>query len=235
MAVSLSLAAYFTASQPITPRLSVVSSISVIIFAVPSYYALIKARGWKNSVVILGALGAYALILESVALKYGFPYGKFFYSNTLGNKLFGLTPWTVAFAYPPILLLAYWFVRKRNDKFLVVTLGTALAAMICDVVLDPAAVRLGFWRWDNPGFFYGVPLVNFLGWLLSGFIGAVLLYKLYGKSKPVPALAYSGLAILWFWTWVNVWKQQWIPAVLGIFISVYLTQQILRNMVTIKE
>ncbi len=234
--VLLFLSAYFVASQPITPRLALVSSLSVIVFALPSYYAVVKSLGKKRGLWLLAALGMYALTIESLAIHTGFPYGNFTYTDVLGNKIFGLTPWTVAFAYPPILLLAYYAAHAfvKGSTFHKVA-GTALFAMLIDMVLDPAAVRLGFWYWDTPGFFYGVPLINFLGWLFTASVGAVLLHYLWGhRNQPTLSLAYSGMAILWFWTAVNFWLQQWIPALLGLVISVYLVRLIAGKQRTIK-
>jgi bisanhydrobacterioruberin hydratase len=222
--LALFVAAFFTATQPLAPEMASVSSIFVVIFALPSYYAVIRAKTAQMGFFLLGVLGLYALLLESSAIHTGFPYGEFIYNDLLGEKVFGLTPWTVAFAWPPILLLAYTFARAivPNDKIIVgfskglrITGLTALLAMLIDLVLDPAAVQLGFWAWEEPGFYYGVPVVNFVGWLISGFVGATLLHVLW-KNTPVPKeLAYSGLAILWFWTWANLFMLQLLPFVVG--------------------
>jgi len=218
LAVVLFGSAFFTATQPITPEMAIVSSISVILFALPTYIAIVKTAGKKRGLALLAALGVYALLLESSAILTGFPYGNFVYTDVLGNKVFGVTPWTVAFAYPPILLLAYWFARLKTDNRWKLVCLTAVAAMSIDLVLDPAAVRLGFWYWENGGFFYNVPLVNFLGWLLSGFLGAIIVHQFYYPVKLTRPLTYSGMAIVWFWTSVNVWLMQIIPAVIGIVI-----------------
>jgi bisanhydrobacterioruberin hydratase len=235
--------AFFVATRPITPELALISSLAVIIFALPSYLAAMKCLGKKKGLLLLGALGIYALIIESLAIHTGFPYGNFTYTDILGNKLFGLTPWTVAFAYPPILLLAYYFSRSiitfraiASKSIIKLLVLTAIIATAIDVVLDPAAVRLGFWYWDSPGSFYGVPLINFVGWLLTAFLGAVLLHSLWGqKVKPPPSLAYSGLAILWFWTSINIWLLQWIPAILGGAFSIILIRLISAKQGTINR
>jgi bisanhydrobacterioruberin hydratase len=96
---------------------------------------------------------------------------------------------------------------------------TALSAVAIDLVLDPAAVNLGLWGWENPGFYYGVPLINFFGWLVSGAIGALILQAYWGKHPAPKGLAYSGLAIVWFWTWTNLWLGQILPFVIGLAIS----------------
>lgn len=214
IALILGISSFFVAKVPITPQMAAVSSVFVIVFALPSYVLLGRTVP-KKGVLALLLLGSYALVLESLALAYGFPYGRFTYTDVLGTKLFGLTPWTVAFAYPPIILLAYWFVRSRTSRLAAVLLGTALMATAIDTVLDPAAVALAFWRWDTPGFYYGVPLVNFGGWLLSSFVAGALLHSLLRNYPVGRGLAYSGLAIVCFWTFVNAWLGQWLPVIAG--------------------
>jgi len=214
---SLFVAAFFTATQPLRPEMAIVSSVFVVLFAVPSYFAVLKQHAWKRGVAILTAIGVFALALETSAIHTGFPYGDFIYNDLLGGKVLGLTPWTVAFAWPPILLLAYYLARtvaKIKNTFALMGM-TAFLTMCIDIVLDPAAVALGFWNWREPGFFYEVPLVNFAGWLLSGFIGAVILHKLWGKRPPATLVAYSGMIILWFWTWINVFQIHLIPSIFG--------------------
>ncbi len=227
LAVVLAVSAFFTATQPITPEMAIVSSVSVLFFAFPSYRAVLKDLSVKHGLIVLGALGLYALALESSAINTGFPYGNFVYTDVLGTKVLRLTPWTVAFAYPPILLAAYWFVRTRGVRnFWLVVALTSVVAMIIDLVLDPAAVALGFWFWDTPGFYYDVPLINFAGWLLSGAVGAALLHYLWGHNpKPTPAIAYSGVAIIFFWSMVNLFLGQLIPVVIGVALCVLFINQ----------
>lgn len=217
----LALSAYFVATQPITPRLAVVSSISVLFFALPSYMAVVKLTGKKRGLALLAILGFYALFIESLAIKTGVPYGEFVYKDVLGNKLFGLTPWTVAFAYPPIVMLTYWFARSRSKTIWHVLTTATLTAVAVDLVLDPAAVRLGFWYWPSGGFFYGVPLVNFLGWILTSLIAVSILHYFIKDipTKKLTGLIYSGLLVLWFWTWVNIWLGHIWPSVVGLALT----------------
>jgi putative membrane protein len=219
IATVLAISGYFVATQPITPSMAAVSSASVLLFAWPSYMAVVRLSGKKRAAVLLGLLGVYALFIESLAIKTGVPYGEFVYKDVLGNKIFGLTPWTVAFAYPPIILLTYWFARKRHAAHQThkILFSTAFDAMLIDLVLDPAAVKLGFWYWDDGGFFYNVPLINFLGWILTASIAAALVHAILRKQKNIPhAFAYSGLLVLWFWTWVNIWLGHTWPSVIGV-------------------
>jgi putative membrane protein len=223
LAASLLIASYFVAHVPLSPAMSTVSCLAVILFALPSYRAVWLEQGPRRGGLILLALGAYGLVVESLALATGFPYGSFTYSGLLASKVFGLAPWTVAFAYPPIILLTYTLACRLN-RLRTWAAGwrlpalTALLATVCDTVLDPAAVRLRFWYWDRPGFFYGVPLVNFAGWVLTGFLAGLLLHRLWRQQAVPPALTYSGLAILWFWTAVNAWFGHVVPVFIGILL-----------------
>lgn len=226
--VILGISAFFVATQPITPQMALVSSISVLIFAFPSYWAVSRANGKQRGAILLLTIGTYALVVESLAIHTGIPYGNFVYTDLLGTKVFGLTPWTVAFAYPPILFLGYWLARQYVYRTRYIIALTAAIAMCIDLVLDPAAVKLGFWYWLKPGFFYGVPLVNFAGWLVSGAIGALIVHLLWRKSVKLPAaLCYSGLAILWFWTMVNLFLGQYIPFLVGVFLTGVFIRQLL--------
>ncbi len=188
--------------------------IGIILFAVPSYFGVLKQRKTLGLFILI-ILGVYALAVETAAIKTGFPYGSFSYTDVLGPKLLDTTPWAVAFAYPPILLGAFWLASKFTRSFPRIILA-AIFATIVDVVLDPAIVKLEFWAWETPGAFYGVPWINFAGWLLSGLVGAFILHILWGKDHRVKApVAYSGLSVLLFWTGVNAGVAQKIPFGIG--------------------
>ena len=192
--------------------------LGVILFALPSYFGVLKQKKMVGLIILL-FLSAYALVIETGAIKTGIPYGNFDYTDILGPKLLDTTPWAVAFAYPPVLLVAFWFASKFTRKFGRVFI-TAILATIIDIVLDPATVKLQFWQWKTPGAFYGVPWINFAGWLATAFIGAFIVHLLWGKAQRVKAsVAYSGLAVLLFWTGVNAGVNQYIPLGIGAFYS----------------
>jgi uncharacterized membrane protein len=50
-------------------------------------------------------------------------------------------------------------VRSFIDAFLVLNI---------DFGIDAIAIRLGFWTWNPPGVYYGVPLSNFFAWYVVG-------------------------------------------------------------------
>jgi len=223
----LVLSAFFMANVIIPAEAKYVSGVNVILFAVPSFWATRMWLGWRDSILLWAVLGIYALAMETAALATGFPYGSFIYSDLLGTKLFGLTPLTVSLAWTPLVLAAYAISHcgqstthiGQFEKF-VRRVAAVLLLIAFDLVIDPGAVRIGFWRYEGGGDFYGVPWSNFAGWLLSGFVAMVILELFLILRKPllpVPAqLISSTFFILVLWTSVCGFAGLWIPFGFGL-------------------
>ena len=208
----VALCGFFVAKIPVKPELAAVSAAFVLVFAYPSYSAVVNKLGWKRGALGLALLGLYALVLETVAVKTGVPYGRFVYGPKIGALLFHAVPWTVPFSWTPLVLWARTLSGKRS------VLATAALMLAADLALDPGAVAQGFWRYDAGGAYYGVPLSNFAGWILSGGVGAWLATRLLGPAEAGLPLALSGLLSLTFWTSVCLWMGLWIPGFAGILL-----------------
>jgi len=217
IAVVLIVNALFLAHIPMKPELWFISVIAILLFASPVIYMAIKWLGAKTGLALIIGLGLYALVFETIAIRTGWPYGSFQYGDLLGPKLFEATPATVLLAWSPLILGVLALTQKIGNIWKQIITGTVIL-MLIDVVLDPGAVHIGFWAWDEPGIYYGVPLINFFGWLVSGAIAiiAVTALKRYFKWPPVPSvLAYNLFFIVLFWAAVSAWAGQFIPALLG--------------------
>ena len=213
---------FFVAKVPdaTRPELQFISSIFVLVLAAPSFWALKNWLGLRATLTVLLWLAVFAVAVESFALKTGFPYGRFDYGDKIGFKVAGLVPWTVPFAWSPLLLASGSMASRFSGQKWRRLAWSALLVTLLDAVLDPGAVSQGFWQYQNGGFFYGVPLSNFAGWLLSGFLGAWLLRSLVphenAESTVWPLeLCSSAVLILAFWTSVCLFSGLWAPAVLG--------------------
>jgi putative membrane protein len=209
------------------PAIATISAVFVLFFAVPSFWSLVKWLGGRRGGLALVALGAFAIGIETFAVITGYPYGQFSYGNKIGDKLFGVTPWTVPFAWTPLMLGAYAIARRNIRGGASVIIGAALITVVLDATLDPGAVSQKFWTYRYPGAYYDVPLSNFVGWIFSGLIGAAILQAFVGRDQDPPAgLLLSTWLILVFWSSVCAWSALWIPALIGIisltFISRYL-------------
>ncbi len=215
-ALFLFLQGFFVAKVPgaTRPELANVSAVFVLVLYAPSAWALGKWLGAKRAIGVLTALGAFALVLETFAVKTGVPYGRFVYGPKIGALLFGAVPWTVPFSWPPLVLGALALARGKSAPTLVAQATLWLLAF--DLLLDPGAVSQRFWTYQAGGFFYGVPLTNFLGWLLSGAAGSWLLWRLSGERFDFPPpLISSVVLVLSFWTGVCAFSGIIVPALVG--------------------
>jgi putative membrane protein len=196
------------------------SAVFIVFFALPSYVTLVNYAGVRRGLTALLVLSVLPLLVEAFAVWTGFPYGEFHYSGMLGYMVMGLVPASVSFAYTPILLGAMTVAGRYSYGSLTrFALFSALANVSVDLVIDPAAVHTGFWAWTSPGPYYGVPLVNFLGWVVTGFAYSALFHVLTGGEGSLPLPSSVSTSLIWilcFWTGYNLLNILLIPGLLGV-------------------
>jgi bisanhydrobacterioruberin hydratase len=226
------IAAFFVANINISSEMASISALFIIILAIPSFIAMIIWLGWKKGLISIIILSIYTLGIETFAILTGFPYSPFHYTELIGMKLFGYTPFTLPFYYVPLFMgciylanqywqegLPYW----KNMLKLVIII--ALLVLTADLILDPAAVSLNFWVYEYTGIFYGVPLQNFLGWILTGSIAALIGLSLFKKeliTLKIPAISSSLFLIISFWTAVCLYRQLWLPGIIGVLFIIFI-------------
>ncbi len=131
-------------------------------------------------------------IFENMSILTGFPFTHYYYTDTLGPKLF-LVPVLIGPAYLGTGYLAWTIARVISgapDSRLpghltfIVPLLAAFMMVSWDLSSDPinATVYHG-WIWVDGGSYFGVPSGNFLGWLLTTFV-FLQLFALYLKRRP---------------------------------------------------
>jgi len=225
--VIITVSAFFTTTFPLQPEYAPFSSFFIVLLAIPCYYGMFRTFGLKKTILMIAVMSIYALVLENGAIITGFPYGKFEYGIFIG-KTIGFVPWTVGFAWTPILFGAYavtqklFFTAPLLKKIFIIT----LLMVLLDFVLDPGSVRLGFWIWHTQGNFYGVPWLNFLGWCISSALAAVLFLSVFKDAGKIPlpsSWVFSSYFLSTvFWTAVSACTGLWIPFTIGCVLSLFL-------------
>jgi putative membrane protein len=83
---------------------------------------------------------------------------------------------------------------------------------VWDLFLDPQMVSWRLWIWDQPGGYFGIPWINYVGW-----VGAAAMMTLLVRPVVVP----PGLLLVYLLTWLLetvglgvLWRQPW-PALCG--------------------
>ncbi|WP_416840779.1 bisanhydrobacterioruberin hydratase [Haloferax sp. DFSO52] len=185
----------------------------------------------RRAAIAVGALTAYAYAIEYTGITTGWPYGWFTYGVDLGPTVAGV-PLGLPVFFIPLVMNAYLLCllllgdRARNTIVrLVVVIATVLAM---DVVLDPGAVALGFWEYyrfgDDAILFYGVPLSNYAGWVISATIAVVLLDWGFDREALLSRLAGTEfmlddlVSFVILWGGINAWFGNWVPFIVaGLF------------------
>ncbi|HDQ08603.1 MAG TPA: carotenoid biosynthesis protein [Methanoculleus sp.] len=200
-----------------------VSTAFIIAMALPSYAALVRWLSWRKGLALVALLSLIPAAVEGLAILTGIPYGHFTYSATLGYVIGGIVPWTVLFAYPPILFAAVTIASRTVRSTPARILLAGAVGLAVDLVFDPAAVHAGFWAWEVPGAYYGVPLQNFIGWAVTGTCYAAIFFSAAKKETardgcvPVMALA-GGFWTVCLWTGYLIAHGLYLPVIPGILL-----------------
>jgi bisanhydrobacterioruberin hydratase len=228
-AVVLIVAAFFPAKMVINPQLAPISGIFIILLSLPCYVALYIWLGLKKSLTLIIFLSVYALVIETIAIITGFPYSSFHYTDLIGFKILGYTPYTVPFAYVPLFIGCFYLASQNCIQKWKIVIFSTLLVLVSDIVLDPAAVALNFWIYESQGIFYGVPLMNFLGWLFSGFLSSLItLYFVkdhINDLKTPNALVSSLFLILVFWSSVCFYLKLFLAGFIGVIFIIFILYQ----------
>ncbi len=107
-------------------------------------------------------------ILEAYGVKTGVIFGEYSYGDVLGLKLFEV-PLIIGFNWVMVMLgaISIAYTIDRN-VFLVALLASTLAVLF-DMVLEPVAMKLGYWNWGNNI----IPIQNYYAWFGITFISTL--------------------------------------------------------------
>jgi putative membrane protein len=175
----------------------------------------------RRAVAGVGLLMGYTYLIEYLGVSTGWPYGEFTYGISLGPMI-GEIPAALPVFFLPIVMNAYILsllsLGERAASRLV-RLGVVIPAVVAmDVVLDPAAVSLGFWTYEAGGVFYDVPLSNYAGWVLSATIAVGVLDMTFDQTLLEDRLAQCAfmlddmVSFVILWGAINVWFGNWLAA-----------------------
>jgi putative membrane protein len=174
----------------------------------------------------LVALCGYTYAIETVGVITGYPYGAFEYGVDLGPMLGGAVPAALPLFFIPLVVNAYLLCLLLSERVARSTTAripaVILAVIGMDLVLDPAAVSVGFWAYGGGGAYYGVPWMNYLGWALSATVAVTILDAVFDRESVLARLESCEfmlddlVSFVVLWGVVNVYFGNWIPAVLAV-------------------
>lgn len=183
------------------------------VFLLTAGLVVLLGEGTTRGALSLLCVAALGFAFEVLGVHSGFPFGRYAYTDALQPRLLGV-PLTMGPAWVVLVAFASDAAARLRLRGWTATLFAALLTTATDLVIDPlAANRLGYWRWEAGGSYYGIPFVNFAGWLLTalvacrvlgarenrwaGFVGAaiMLFFALLALAHSLTFVALVGLAL----------------------------------------
>jgi len=184
---------------------------------------LIIVRSRASDLIGLSAAALLGFTAEIIGVRYGFIFSPYRYTDVLQPQILGA----------PLVMLSAWMVLVSYCRQMLTTLKlprlieSALAALwmtAIDLVIDPlAANQLGYWRWAQPGAYYGIPLRNFVGWFIVSFMIFGLVswkpskttFEIRTGQKNQTA-RYVGISIVLFFTVIAISFGLALPGSIGL-------------------
>jgi putative membrane protein len=127
-------------------------------------------------------------VAEYLGVNFGIIFGEYIYPETLGPQIGGV----------PLIIGINWFLitfcvaslifpLKINGLFKIV-IATIITVLI-DVLIEPVAMALDFWNWDNKV----IPFQNYVGWTVVSF----LIFSFYSLVRLPIENKISKILLLW--------------------------------------
>jgi putative membrane protein len=114
---------------------------------------------WAGTVLVA------TFVLEAAGTATGRIFGPYTYGSTLGPKLLRV-PVVIAFNWVLVILGALILARRvTRSPVAAAFLGAGFAAGF-DFLLEPSAMRLGYWSWAGVASPAGIPVQNYAAWFL---------------------------------------------------------------------
>lgn len=120
------------------------------------------------------ALYCISLGSELLGTSLGIPFGEYSYTPLLGARWFGLVPLVIPLSWFFMALPSYALALRALPGPNATGRRVLLASLVLvswDLALDPAmSFATKYWEWGEAGPYYGMPLLNLLGWYVTGLL-----------------------------------------------------------------
>ena len=182
---------------------------TVMLGAIAGWAFLAWAIGIGRASLVFAASFVLSLASELAGTSTGFPFGEYGYTTRLGYLIGGLVPFNIPTSWFYMLVASLAIcgrlldARDDNRSRWWWSLVAALVLTAWDVSMDPAMVKTAHWLWKLPDlsnahpiaqfigsdFFFGMPLTNWLGWLLTGILVSRVMLQLVPPSTWARAVS----------------------------------------------
>jgi putative membrane protein len=155
-----------------------------------------------NSKLLKAFLFAFfvGILTEMIGVNTGMLFGSYHYGSVFGEKIKGV-PILIGLNWFCIVYASHQIALSLSIKFnwIGTSLATSIIATIFDWIMEPVALKLGFWQWqDNE-----IPLFNYMSWFGVSFLVA-LFFSWLGIKKTNRFALYLLLIQVVFFVFLNL-------------------------------
>jgi uncharacterized membrane protein len=192
---------------------------TVVLGALAGIFHAASRFGARKAWTVFALAFSITLGAELLGTGTGYPFGPYGYTSQLGYLIAGLVPFNIPTSWFYMLYAALAIcgrILPATDDNRSRWWWAGVASLILttwDVSMDPAMVRTNHWLWSIPAstlsgsplvrflgapFFFGMPLTNWLGWLLTGFVVARVMLWVVPPSVWARQVAPSNFPLVLF-------------------------------------
>ncbi len=136
--------------------------------------------------------------VEVIGVNSGIIFGNYYYEYALGLKILN-TPLIIGINWVMLIYCVNIFTQNLAIHFTLKALIGAGMMLIYDIILEPVAIKLHMWQWENNT----IPLQNYLAWFLISFV-FLLLIEITNIKSQNPIAKRMLIVQLGFFLFLNV-------------------------------
>lgn len=158
-----------------------------------TFFVLVVSRQGKRDAFLLFTFLIFivGILVESIGTNTGLLFGDYTYGNVLGGKVFAV-PLIIGVNWATMVVASSTLIAPMHGSLFVKTVLAATIMVAVDFLIEPVAVKLGFWTWKNGH----IPIFNYVCW----FVISLPMHYFYMKWKlvennTVPKVVFALLTI----------------------------------------
>lgn len=173
---------------------------AILIYFLPTVFVFMHGSrflGKKNILIFFAVVFVVTFVAEYLGVNTGKLFGDYYYNTINNGPLVGGVPPLLMLTYFSICYGTYWIMRIllgdfgiiKGLKIIWLSLLGGLVATLTDLAADPVNSTVNqVYIWTRGGIFFGVPYLNFTGWLIEIAVFFLVVSTIFAYVTKTPKL-----------------------------------------------